>query len=261
MAKSEYVRLPKRSSINSRCYKICAHWCQTPKTGRAAHIKVKGMNLVSLWGVNCRFWSQLGCLWCKVTICPSRYRLVLCIKKFTKNALTLTTEKSSLGVSLNLSHNHIGPPSGDLIWVFPRASSSLLDGSPPGCPNLCGRPRTTFTYFFRNRKMYIQSYIKYCLKTLPLPFLLVPSLWASQDTQSQINWVWDQFYPPPELTTLTWLVGLKKLIKTTFCKLVHYYWCVWICWWDLFHSFEWRRYTGLLWREGPFQQYTCKWDY
>ena len=105
-----------------------------PKRGGAAHIKVKGMNLVSLWGVNCRFWSELGCLWCKVTICPSRYRLVLCIKKFTKNALTLTTEKSSLGVSLNLSHTHIGSPSGDLIWVFPRASSSLLDGSPPGMP-------------------------------------------------------------------------------------------------------------------------------
>ena len=156
-----------------------------PKRGGAAHRKVKWMNVVSLWGVNCRFRSQLGCLRCKVTICPSRYRLVLCIKKFSKNALTLTTQKSPLGVSLNLSHAHIGSPSGDLIWIFLRASSSLLDGSPPVCPNLRGRPRTTFTYFFGNRKMYIQSYIKYCLKTLSLPFLLVPSLWASQDTQSQ----------------------------------------------------------------------------
>ena len=33
-------------------------------------------------------------------ICPFRYRLVLCIEKFTKNALTLTTQKSSLAVSL-----------------------------------------------------------------------------------------------------------------------------------------------------------------
>ena len=30
-------------------------------------------------------------------ICPFRYRLVLCIKKFTNNALTLTTQKSPLG--------------------------------------------------------------------------------------------------------------------------------------------------------------------
>ena len=41
-------------------------------------------------------------------ISPFRYRLVLCIKKVTKNALTLTTQKSSLGVSLSLSHTHIG---------------------------------------------------------------------------------------------------------------------------------------------------------
>ena len=44
-------------------------------------------------------------------ICPFRYRLVLCIMKFTKNALTLTTEKSRWGVSLSLSHTHIGLPS------------------------------------------------------------------------------------------------------------------------------------------------------
>ena len=41
-------------------------------------------------------------------ICQSRYRLVLCVKKFTKNALTLTRQKSTLGVSL--SHTHIGLP-------------------------------------------------------------------------------------------------------------------------------------------------------
>ena len=29
-------------------------------------------------------------------ICPFRYRLVLCLKKFTKHALTLTTQKSPL---------------------------------------------------------------------------------------------------------------------------------------------------------------------
>ena len=41
-------------------------------------------------------------------ICPSRYRLVLCVKKFTKKYLTLTRQKSTLGVSL--SHTHIGLP-------------------------------------------------------------------------------------------------------------------------------------------------------
>ena len=40
-------------------------------------------------------------------ICPFKYRLVLCIKKFTKNALTVTTEKSPLGFSLELGpHPH-----------------------------------------------------------------------------------------------------------------------------------------------------------
>ena len=47
-------------------------------------------------------------------ICPFRYRLVLwLIKKFTNNALTLTTQKSLLGVSLSLNHTHIG-----LLWEF-----------------------------------------------------------------------------------------------------------------------------------------------
>ena len=43
-------------------------------------------------------------------ICPFTYRLVLCIKKFTKNALTLTTQKYLLRVSLSSSHTHIGLP-------------------------------------------------------------------------------------------------------------------------------------------------------
>ena len=44
-------------------------------------------------------------------ICPLfRYFLILYIKKFTKNVLTLTTQKSSLGVSLSLSHTHTGLP-------------------------------------------------------------------------------------------------------------------------------------------------------
>ena len=45
------------------------------------HIKVSGI----LRGINCRFWSHLGCLGRKVTILPIQASLRLCIKKFTKN--------------------------------------------------------------------------------------------------------------------------------------------------------------------------------
>ena len=41
-------------------------------------------------------------------ICPFTYLLVLCITKFTKNALPLITEKSPIGVILSLSYTHIG---------------------------------------------------------------------------------------------------------------------------------------------------------
>ena len=70
------------------------------------HIKVMGMLVVSLWGVNYRFWSHLGCLGWKVTI----FAHSGIAKKFTKNALTLTTQKSPLEVNLSLSHTHIGLP-------------------------------------------------------------------------------------------------------------------------------------------------------
>ena len=45
-------------------------------------------------------------------ICPFRYHLGLCIKKFTKNALTLATQKSPLEFSLSFSHTHFGLPKG-----------------------------------------------------------------------------------------------------------------------------------------------------
>ena len=58
---------------------------------------------------NCKFWSHLGCLGWKVTIfAPFKYRLVLCIKKFIKTALTVTKQKSPSGVCLSFSHTHIG---------------------------------------------------------------------------------------------------------------------------------------------------------
>ena len=42
-------------------------------------------------------------------ICQFRYHLVLCIKKFTKNAPTPSTQKFPSN-SLSLSYTHIGPP-------------------------------------------------------------------------------------------------------------------------------------------------------
>ena len=102
----------------------------------------------SLWGVNCRFWSHLGCLGWKVTIFVHLgYRLALCVKKSTKTkALTLTTDKSPLRVSLSLRHTHIGLPYG-LIYIFRRASRSLLYGSSPGLMALHSPRRSTSPLF------------------------------------------------------------------------------------------------------------------
>ena len=64
--------------------------------------------------------------------CPFRCRLVLCIKKFTKNALTLSTQKSSLGVSLSSSHTHICLPYG-FNFNFPTSIPvTFMSESPPG---------------------------------------------------------------------------------------------------------------------------------
>ena len=38
------------------------------RAGGDSHVKVTGMLVVSLKGVHCRFWSQVGCLQWKVTI-------------------------------------------------------------------------------------------------------------------------------------------------------------------------------------------------
>ena len=59
-----------------------------------SHVKITGLLVVSLRGVNCRFCSHFGCLGWKVTIF-AHWK----VTKFTKNVLTLTTWKSPLGVS------------------------------------------------------------------------------------------------------------------------------------------------------------------
>ena len=68
-------------------------------------------------------------------ICPFGYRLALCIKKFVKNTLTLTTRKSFLGVRLSLSHTHIDK--------HPR--HFLLESPPPPPP-----PGVDAAYAFEN---------------------------------------------------------------------------------------------------------------
>ena len=44
--------------------------------GGDSHVKVTAKLVISLWGVNCRFWSHLGCLgWMEsYYFCPFRYR-------------------------------------------------------------------------------------------------------------------------------------------------------------------------------------------
>ena len=88
------------------------------------------MLIVSLWvfGMESRY------------IYPLRYRSVPCIKKkkFTKNALTLTKQKSLLGVSLSLSHTLIGLPlgfnlnfrmsiPGTFIWIPPPEKDTSFE--------------------------------------------------------------------------------------------------------------------------------------
>ena len=54
-------------------------------------------------------------------ICPLRYHLGLRVKKFTENVVTLTTQKSPLGVSFSLSHTQIGLP-GRFHFHFPTSN-------------------------------------------------------------------------------------------------------------------------------------------
>ena len=84
---------------------------QPPRGGGGSHIKVTEMLVVSLWGVNCRFWSHLGCLGWKFTVFARSGMAWYCAERnLQKNAPTLTTQKSPLGASLSLSHTHIGLP-------------------------------------------------------------------------------------------------------------------------------------------------------
>ena len=111
--------------------------CPSLPKGGGFHIKETGMLVVSRWDVNCRVCSQLGCLDEKLLICSLRYPLV-CSKKFTKNARTLITQKSTLEVSL--SHNHIGLPAYGFNLNFPASLPSLLHPLPGHWLRLPMRP-------------------------------------------------------------------------------------------------------------------------
>ena len=66
--------------------------------GRTTHVKVTGMLIVSLRDVNYIFWSHFGTE--SHYIFPFRYRIGLCMKTFTKNAVTLTTQKYPLALGV-----------------------------------------------------------------------------------------------------------------------------------------------------------------
>ena len=63
-------------------------------------------------------------------ICPFTYRLGLCIKKFTKNAVMSALIWSSLGVSLSVSHTHISLPWGFHPRLLFRDSSRVVSPAP-----------------------------------------------------------------------------------------------------------------------------------
>ena len=71
--------------------------------GEDSYITVTGM-LAILLRQNCRFWSHLF-------FGGMESHKGLCMRTFIKNAATLTTQKSPLGVSLNLRFNFNFPTS------------------------------------------------------------------------------------------------------------------------------------------------------
>ena len=80
-----------------------------------SYINVTGMLAISL-RQNCRFWSHLF-------LGGMESHKGLCMRKFIKKAATLATQKSPLGVSLNLRFN----------FNFPTSIPVNFIGSPPGC--------------------------------------------------------------------------------------------------------------------------------
>ena len=114
---------------------VCKRSWDTLSIRGDSHTKVRGMLFVSLWGVDYRFWSLLGCLGWKVTIFShSGIAWYSAHRNLQKNALTLTTQKSPLGVSLSLNHQH--SPLWEVNWNFPTSKHPryFYMGAPPPPP-------------------------------------------------------------------------------------------------------------------------------
>ena len=77
-----------------------------------SHIKATEMLVISLWGVlNCRCWSQLGCLEWKVTIfAHSGIAYSTVHKEIHKKCPDSNQTESLFRVCLSLSHTHNGLP-------------------------------------------------------------------------------------------------------------------------------------------------------
>ena len=85
--------------------------------------KSEGVLVVSLWGVNCRSWSHIGCLGWKSPYLPIQLSLRTVHKKMCKKCPDTDHTEISFGVSLTVSQTL--SPRG-LFWIFRRASPQLL---------------------------------------------------------------------------------------------------------------------------------------
>ena len=101
--------------------------------GGDSNTKVKGMLFVSLWGVNYRFWSHLGCLGWKVTIfAHSGIAWYYAYRNLQKKCPdTDHTEISLRGLSLN--HQHCSPGEVNLNSPTPEHPRHFYMGVAPRC--------------------------------------------------------------------------------------------------------------------------------
>ena len=120
---------------------------------------VTGMRVFSLWGVNYRFWSHLGCLGWKVTkFARFRYCLRLCVKKISfRGQFKLEPHPpwSPLGISFEFSDEH---PRHFLMGVSP---------TPPPCQTLNHRQkRKKIVYLLLNAMYWSLSVVNSCVGSI-----------------------------------------------------------------------------------------------
>ena len=136
---------------------------------------------------NCRFWSHLGCLGWKVTIfAPFKYRLVLCINKFIKTALTVTKQKTEIslrGLFKLEPHPHWSPlaVSFEFSDKQPGHFFMVVAPPPPGVPR----------YLVHTRGREIPSY-SFSVLFFPLNFVnntVFKSVWFSTSLYLFLTWL------------------------------------------------------------------------